>query len=134
MAIQSAIEIVSRLKNLSKKIEDAEFKMLVADLSGALADAKLEVANLKIELAKAKEMLQEKTTLFERQATDRPTLSEGAYQFADDTGFFVRRATTQESNEYELRRCRMDLTIWGSGSAPLAAPCLAPGRSANAEQ
>ena len=87
-AIQSAIDIVGKLRALSKKIEDAEFKMLLADLSGELADAKLEVANLKMELAKAKEQLQEKTELINRKQTEKPTLCEGAYQFPDDSGFF----------------------------------------------
>lgn len=87
-AIQSAIDIVGKLRSLSKKIEDAEFKMLLADLSGELADAKLEVANLKVELAKAKEQLQEKTELLNQKQTGKPTLCEGAYQFPDDPGFF----------------------------------------------
>jgi len=88
MAIQSAIEIVGKLRTLSKKIEDAEFKMLLANLSGELADAKLEVANLKMELAKVKEQFQQQTELLERQETGKPTLCEGAYQFPDDPGFF----------------------------------------------
>lgn len=54
-AIQSAIEIAGRLRSLSKKIEDAEFKMLLAELSESLADTKLEVADLKMQLASAKE-------------------------------------------------------------------------------
>lgn len=88
MAIQSAIEIVSKLRALSKKIEDAEFKMLLADLSGELADAKLEVADLKMELAKTKEQLQEESERLNRKETEKPTLCEGAYQFHDDSGFF----------------------------------------------
>jgi len=52
--IQNSIEIASKLRALSKKVEDADFKMLVADLSNELADAKLEVANLKGALAEAK--------------------------------------------------------------------------------
>lgn len=87
-AIQSAIEIVGRLRALSKKIEDAEFKMLLADLSGELADAKLEVASLKIELAQMKERHQEQASVLARRDTEKPTLCEGAYQFKDDTGFF----------------------------------------------
>lgn len=87
-AIQTAIEIVGKLRTLSKKVEDVEFKMLLADLSGELADAKLEVANLKMELAKAKEQLQQKLELLERKETEKPTLCEGAYQFPDDPGFF----------------------------------------------
>lgn len=103
MAIQSAIEIVGRLRILSKKIEDAEFKMLLADLSGELADAKLEVANLKIELAKTKEQLQEKSELLDRKATEKPTLCEGAYQFADDPGFFCTAC-------YDIKKQRVRVT------------------------
>lgn len=87
-AIQTAIEIAGKLRTLSKKVEDAEFKMLLADLSGELADAKLEVANLKMELARTKEQLQQKTELLERKETEKPILCEGAYQFTDDPGFF----------------------------------------------
>jgi len=58
-AIQSAIEIVGRLRNLSKKIDEAEFRMLLADLSGDLADAKVEVAALKVEIARLTEQNQE---------------------------------------------------------------------------
>lgn len=53
-AIQSAIEIAGKLRDLSKKVEDADFKMLLVDLSDKLADAKLEVATLKADLAEAK--------------------------------------------------------------------------------
>lgn len=88
-AIQSAIDIVGKLRNLSKKIENAEIKMLLADLSNDLADAKLEVANLKIELAKNKEELQEKTSLLENGELEKPIVCEGAYQFKDDPGFFL---------------------------------------------
>ncbi len=45
--LQNAIEIAGKLRTLSKKVEDADFKMLLADLSNELADAKLAVANLK---------------------------------------------------------------------------------------
>ena len=51
-AIQSAIDITGRLRNLSKKIEDSNFKMLLADLLGELADAKVKVAQLQGDLAK----------------------------------------------------------------------------------
>ena len=55
--IQNSIEIAGKLRALAKKIEDADFKMLVADLSNELAEAKLEVANLKGELAEARTKL-----------------------------------------------------------------------------
>ena len=53
-ALQNSIEIAGKLRALSKKVEDADFKMLVADLFNELADAKLDAANLKTELANAR--------------------------------------------------------------------------------
>ena len=53
-ALQNSIEIAGKLRALSKKVEDADFKMLVADLYSQLADAKLDAANLKTELADAR--------------------------------------------------------------------------------
>ena len=50
-AIQTSIEVVKKLRELSTKVDNAEFKMLLADLSSELGDAKLEAANLKVELA-----------------------------------------------------------------------------------
>lgn len=56
-ALQNSIEIAGKLRALAKKAEDADFRMLVADLSNELADAKLEVAGLKEELAGARTSL-----------------------------------------------------------------------------
>jgi len=86
--IQTSIEIVSKLRALSKKIEDAEFKMLLADLSNELADAKLEVANLKSALAEAKEENRKLTESAAIKANEAPVLKEGAYAFENQEGLF----------------------------------------------
>jgi hypothetical protein len=54
-AIQSAISIVQKLRELNQKVGDADMKMLLADLSNELADAKLEAARLKTMLADLEE-------------------------------------------------------------------------------
>jgi hypothetical protein len=41
-----ALSIASRLREISKNIEDAEFKNLLADLSLELADAKFKISDL----------------------------------------------------------------------------------------
>ena len=86
--IQTSIEIVTKLRTLSKKIEDAEFKMLLADLSNELADAKLEVANLKSALAEVKEENRKLTESAAIKANETPTLKEGAYAFENQEGLF----------------------------------------------
>jgi len=39
--IQTALDITGKLRELSKKIQDADFSMLLADLTMQLADTKL---------------------------------------------------------------------------------------------
>ena len=83
--ISTAIDIVKKLRELNKKVSEADFKMLLADLTSELGDAKLNAANLKIELASSKERVEE----LERQAAHRsaaePELHDGGYVFEDRT-------------------------------------------------
>ncbi|MCD6191425.1 MAG: hypothetical protein J7K14_07835 [Sulfurimonas sp.] len=53
--INNTINLVNRLQEVSKNINEIEFKNLLADISNSLADAKLEVISVKEELVKAKE-------------------------------------------------------------------------------
>ena len=48
--IGNSISLFSRLKDISKNINEAEFKNLLADISNSLADVKLEAVNIKDEL------------------------------------------------------------------------------------
>ena len=45
-SVSTAITLAGRLREISKNIENAEFKNLLADLSLELADAKLKMADL----------------------------------------------------------------------------------------
>ena len=87
-AIQSAIEITGKLRNLSKKIEDSEFKMLLAELLGELADAKVKVAQLQGDLAKLIEENQSLTSRLNAKSYLKPVLKDGAYAFEGDDGSF----------------------------------------------
>ena len=55
--VSSAITLVSRLREIGKNIEDAEFRNLLADLNIELADAKLKIADLISENTGLKEKL-----------------------------------------------------------------------------
>lgn len=90
-SIQSAIDVAGKLRALSKKIEDADFTMLLADLTGDLADAKMEVANLKTQLAKAIEENQALVKKLDQRSSGKPTLSDGAYKFEGSMPFCVER-------------------------------------------
>jgi uncharacterized coiled-coil DUF342 family protein len=55
--IGTSIALAKRLREISKNIEDAEFKNVLADLASELADLKLEAATLKEQIAVLQEEL-----------------------------------------------------------------------------
>lgn len=117
-AIQSAIEIVGRLRTLSKKVEEAEFKMLLADLSSDLAEAKLEVANLKFELADMKQHLQAAESKLQQRESLRPILMDGAYSFDGDTGHYCTACFDTKDKKVRLTRLPPDFCDLGKWQCP----------------
>lgn len=101
--IQTALEITGKLRELSKKVQDAEFSMLLADLTMQLADTKLEVANLKTELAKE---IEEKQALAKKLASkedDKPTFKNGGYVFNGDDGLYCTGCYDSEQKKIRLK-------------------------------
>ncbi|MEX0297141.1 hypothetical protein AAH995_28190 [Pseudomonas putida] len=77
--IQQALEASGKLRDLSKKVGDADFKMILADLHSALADAKLESGELKMKLALAQEEIVRLKQLIEQRDKGKLTYnSEGS--------------------------------------------------------
>lgn len=60
--VSTAITLATRLREISKNLENAEFKNLLADLSLELADAKLKIADLVAENAGLKEKIHSLTS------------------------------------------------------------------------
>jgi len=87
-SLQHAMEIAGKLRALSKKVEDAEFTMLLADLTSELADAKLEVADFKTRLAACLEENEALKKSLNQKTTQVPALSDGAYAFEGEEGLF----------------------------------------------
>ncbi|PMN92604.1 hypothetical protein [Enterovibrio norvegicus] len=56
-SFSTALSLATRLREIGKTIEDAEFKNVLADLSLELADSKLKIADLVAENATLKEKL-----------------------------------------------------------------------------
>ena len=86
--IQNALAIVGKLRELGKTVEDAEFKMMLADLSNELADEKLEAANLKMEIARLSTENQSLTDRLNTKETVRPVFADGGYRFPGDDGLY----------------------------------------------
>ena len=87
-SIGQAIDLVTRLREVSKNVAEAEFRNLLADLSNELADAKLEAASLKEKIANLKE---ENRILKETKqpSEEKPIGTKwGCYQFNEDDGLY----------------------------------------------
>lgn len=119
LAIQSAIEVTQRLRALSKKVEDAEIKMLLADLSSDLADAKLEAANLKFEVAKLKEDLLSAQTAQKAKSGVQPKVIEGAYNFEGEEGNFCTACYDALGKKSRVRPLEHPFNTFGKWECPV---------------
>lgn len=100
--IQTALEITGKLRELSKKVQDADFSMLLADLSMQLADTKLEVANLKTELAKEKDEKEALAKRLSNKGDTKPTLVDGGYKFEGDDALYCTGCFDSEQKKIRL--------------------------------
>jgi len=101
-SIQMALDITGKLRELSKKVQDADFSMLLSELTMQLAETKLEIANLKIELAKERE---EKEGLAQRLAnkeSTKPTIDDGGYRFDGDDGLYCTACFDSQQKKIRL--------------------------------
>jgi len=80
--INNSLTLLTRLREISKNINEAEIKNVLADLSLELADAKLAAAELKTEVAELKVELSELKA--HKQPDQKPDLKWGAYYFDGD--------------------------------------------------
>ena len=122
--LQNAIEIAGKLRTLSKKVEDADFKMLVADLSNELADAKLAVANLKSELAYSKTTLLELQQRQEAKDSSRPSVVDGAYEFEGVDGAFCTACFDSNGRKSRLSKLPAPFNAFGKWECPVCKAIL----------
>jgi hypothetical protein len=119
--ISTSITLAKRLREISKNIEDAEFKNLLADLSSELADLKLEAASLKERLA----ALQEENALLRQTAQpvdEKPTGRKwGCYQFAGDDGLYCPACWDSKRKKSSTTRVNSNFRLCSVCQAPLGA-------------
>lgn len=125
-SISSSIEIVKKLHSLSRKVADADFKMLLADLTNQLGDAKLEAANLKIDLATARERVEELERQASQRASTEPEVHEGAYVFGDRTRHYCTGCYDQHGRKILLNEQTGHWTTFGKWECPACKQTLGP--------
>jgi hypothetical protein len=112
-AVDHAITLVKRLRDISKNVAEAEFKNVLADLLSELADAKVEIAALKGQVAEQTDEIRAlKTAAPEGKV--KPTVKWGCYQFEGDEGLYctacydsrgVKSLTSRDPAKVRFRRC-----------------------------
>lgn len=117
-AIQSSIEIVAKLRKLVKLVEDAEAKMLLADLTDKLADAKLDAAHLKMQIA---ELTDANRSMANQQVVSdlKPVVFEEAYRFADDDSLFCTACFDTQRKKIRLTEMSGPFKVFGKRSCPV---------------
>ena len=120
--ISTSLSLTKRLCEISKNIEDAEFKNLLADLSSELADLKLEATSLKERIAQ----LQEENNLLKQTSQpvdEKPTGRKwGCYIFEADSGLYCpacwdskRRKSSTTRVDTRFRHCPVCNAPIGAG-------------------
>ena len=117
-ALQSSIEIVGRLKSLAKKVENAEFKMLLAELSGDLGNAKLEVANLKVELASLREENERLKEAAVIRSAGQPAVVDDVYSFPGQEGLFCTACYDVNRRQVRVKALAGAFTAFGKWECP----------------
>ena len=117
-SLSTSIDIVKKLRELNKKVGEAEFKMLLADLSNELADAKLEAANLKSELAQAKDDVSRLESAASRNVDSGPDVHEGAYVFGDNSRHYCTSCYDGSGSKVLLHQLSGPFTVFGKWQCP----------------
>jgi predicted nucleic acid-binding Zn-ribbon protein len=118
-SISSAIEIVQQLRALSRKIDETQFKMLLADLTSELGDAKLVAANLKIELADAKNEIETLKQKFSQASPQAPELDDDAYIFGDSSRHYCTGCYDTKREKILLKSLTGIWTDFGKWQCPV---------------
>jgi hypothetical protein len=119
--IDRSIGLVKRLREISKKVSEAEFRNVLGDLSNELADAKLKIATLKEQLATQVEEIRELKRAAS-QAKQKPSVKWGCYKFEGDENLYCTacydskgvKSLTNRLNT-KLRQCPVCKAQIGAG-------------------
>lgn len=121
ITISTSITLAKRLREISKNIEDAEFKNLLADLSSELADLKLEAASLKERIA----ALQEENAILKQTSSpagESPIGRKwGCYQFLGDGGLYCQACWDSKRKKSSTTRVNSKFRLCSVCQAPLGA-------------
>ncbi len=104
-SLSHTVSLVKRLREISKNIEEAEFKNLLADLANELADLKLEAITLKETIAALRE--ENATLKAQQEPQEKPIGTKwGCYQFEGEDGLFCTGCWDSKGMKSRTNRLR----------------------------
>ena len=115
-SIQAAIDLAKKIKEISEKTKDAEFKNMVADLSLELANAKQRVAQLLDENGKLKAELQ--LARHHSSRAEGLTIRNGLYFSASGEGPFCPHCYDSKGQVSRLVKQRENWVEFGDHMCP----------------
>ncbi|NAW60475.1 hypothetical protein CAG58_00640 [Vibrio sp. V31_P5A7T61] len=116
-SIGQAISLAKRLREISKNIEDAEFKNLLADLNLELADTKLALADV---IEQNSQLKLEVNELKNSQGSNLSQLEfrEFAYYGANDDGPFCSACYETKNQQVRLSKVTGTFSTFGRHKCP----------------
>ena len=117
--INNSLALLTRLREISQNIKEAEIKNIIADISLELADTKLAAADLKEQIVTLRE---ENIALkSQKQPIEKPKVKYGCYYFDNDVTRLYCTAC------YDSKGA-MSLTSRGPGGYRICGVCNAVGK------
>jgi hypothetical protein len=99
--LSTAIATLGQLREASKKLQNAEFKTIIAELADQLSDAKLQLAELKDELVTLRAENQELKSV---KDDARPEVFWGCYRFPGDEQLYCPACYDTKGKKYLTTR------------------------------
>ena len=107
-SLSTAVELARRLREISKNVETAEFKNVLADLVSELADAKLNAASLKEQIAALSEenrSLKDQLAAASSASANPPSgVKWGLYQWDGDESLFCTACWDSKKQKSRVTR------------------------------
>ncbi len=117
-SLGTAIGVAKKLHELGKKVSDADFKIMLAELTDALGDAKLEAADLKMQLAEAEEEVQALKSAVAKREAALPEIHDHAYVFEDRSRHYCTGCYDIRGQKILLNQLSGAFTAFGKWECP----------------
>lgn len=116
--IQTAIEIVGKLRDASDATQESQFNKHIAELSEQLSAARLHAAQMHSDLASLREENADMKGRLEFRERGKPRVVDETYQFEGEEGSFCTACFDVHQRKVRLRKLTGDWAVFGNLEYP----------------